>query len=170
MRRNFTQDQTLVDQLLLNDTDAFEELYHRHWYSLYSYSFGKLKSHDDAKRIVRDVFVSLWEKREHLPISFSLSAYLYTEVRSAVLKCINNKQDTVGDINFIEKQIIPGFSSKVLYESRQPVSIKNIYARPGRLRLSTNNGIIEKESWTSKHNLLSNFKGVKNALQTMLNF
>ena len=169
MRRNFIPDQTLVDRLLSNDTEAFEELYRRHWYSLYSYSFSKLKSPEDSKRIVRNVFSSLWQKREHLPVSFSLSSYLYTEIRNAVLQCVNSKIESMAEDFFIERQIIPGFTPQELYKARQPVSFNAVYPRPGRLHLPEMANNI-KESWWDKNYSRNNFKGLKNALQTMLNF
>ena len=169
MRRNFTPDQTLVDRLLLSDTDAFEELFRRHWYSLYSYSFSKLKSPDDSKRIVRNVFSSLWQQREHLPLTFSLSSWLYTEVRNAVLKCVNSKIESMAEDFFIEKQIIPGFTPKELYKARKPVSYASVYPRPGRLHLPEINSP-NKESWWGKNYSSGNLKGLKSAFQTMLNF
>ena len=168
MRRNFTPDQTLVDQLLLNDTNAFEELYHRYWFSLYTYSFGKLKSQDDAKRIVCNVFVSLWEQRNHLPVTFSLSAWLYAEVRKDVLKCLNEKMNSNIDETFIENQIIPGFSTQELAKARKPVSY-TVYPKPGRLRLSETSSN-QKESTWDRYSSRANFKGLRHALQTMLNF
>ena len=68
MSRNFTPDKILIDQLLLNDTEAFEELYHRHCYPLYNYCNEKLNSPADARAIVRDIFIGLWEKRQTLPV------------------------------------------------------------------------------------------------------
>ncbi|MES1215904.1 MAG: hypothetical protein ABUT20_10330 [Bacteroidota bacterium] len=173
MRRNFIPDQTLVDRLLLNDTEAFEELYHRHWYSLYSYSISKLKSAEDSKTIVKNVFCSLWKNREFLPLNFSLSTYLYTEVRNAVLKCVNSKIESMAEDFYIEKQIIPGFTSKELYKARRPVSHINIYPKPGRLRLTgveSTQSQSESESWLEKSYSRIHFKGLKNALQTMMNF
>lgn len=169
MRRNFIPDQTLTDQLFLSDTDAFEELYYRHWYSLYSYSFGKLKSHSDAKRIVANVFVSLWEKRTQLPITFSLSAYLYAEVRNEVVKCVNAKMNNEEEDAFIEQQIIPGFASQELAKARKPVSYKGIYPKPGRSHLSDMVDAPKETLWEKYHSRNS-FKGIKHALQTMLNF
>ncbi|MBS1610318.1 MAG: hypothetical protein JSS70_16495 [Bacteroidetes bacterium] len=170
MRRNFIPDHTLTDQLYLSNTDAFEELYHRHWYSLYSYSFGKLKSHDDAKRIVTNVFVSLWEKRTILPLTFSLSAYLYAEVRNEVVKCLNAKMDNEDDEAFIEQQILPGFASQELAKARKPVSYKKIYSKPGRLHLSVNIVTTSQETIGGKYYPRNRFKGIKHTLQTMLNF
>ena len=169
MRRNFTPDQTLIDELFLNNTDAFEELYHRHWYSLYSYSYGKLKSHKDAQTIVRNVFVSLWRERNRLSLNFSLSAYLYSEVRNEVVKCVNAKMNSHTEETFIENQIIPGFATRELAKAKKPVSYNNVYPRPGRLRLSEINDSPKETLW-AKYYSRSNFKGLKQALQTMLNF
>lgn len=169
MRRNFTPDQALTDQLNLNDTDAFEELYHRYWYSLYSYSFGKMKSHNDAKRIVTNVFVSLWEKRTKLPLTFSLPAYLYSEVRNEVIKCVNTKISNEKEEAFIAEQIIPGFSSQELAKARKPVSYKGVYPKPGRLHLSDTADNPKETIWI-KYQSQHRFKGIRQALQTMLNF
>ncbi len=79
MRRNFTPDQTLIDKLLLDDTAAFEELSRRYCYPLYTYCMSKLNSKEDSKRIVRNIFIALWESRSALPVDFSISLHLYTE-------------------------------------------------------------------------------------------
>ena len=110
MSRNFTPEQTLIDKLSVDDATALEELSRRYCYSLYSYCMTKLNSPEDAKRIVRNIFISLWENRDRLPENFSLSVHLYTEVRKAVVQCVNNKLKTSTNIPAIEKQIIPGFS------------------------------------------------------------
>lgn len=121
MSRNFTPEETLIDQLFLDDPTAFEELYHRYCYSLYSYCRTKLNSSADAKRIVRDVFIVLWEKRRSLPVGFSLSLYLYKEVRKAVVACINEKLETDTDLSRIQTQVIPGFAVVNLQQARKPV-------------------------------------------------
>jgi len=121
MSRNFIPEETLIDHLLLDDTAAFEELYHRYCYSLYSYCATKLNSPADAKSIVRDVFIVLWEKRHSLPVDFSLSLYLYQEVRKSVVACINEKLETDKDILGIQTQVIPGFAMVNLQKARRPV-------------------------------------------------
>jgi hypothetical protein len=169
MRRNFTPDHNLVDRLLLNDTDAFEELYRRHWYSLYTYSISKLKSPEDSKQIVKNVFNSLWQDRQHLPINFSLSSWLYTAVRNEVLKCINSKIESMAEDFFIEKQIIPGFTPTELYKARKPVAHHSIYPKPGRLHLPDTSSLPAEKWWEKNYNRLQ-LKGLRHVLQTVLNF
>jgi DNA-directed RNA polymerase specialized sigma24 family protein len=121
MSRNFTPDETLIDRLLVDDTEAFEELHRRYCYSLYTYCLGKLNAPEDARRIVRDIFIGIWENRHALPVNFSISLHLYTEVRKAVVECINKKSQEAEAAGFIEQQIIPGFSVMQLQKARQPV-------------------------------------------------
>ena len=121
MSRNFTPEETLIDQLTLNDTDSFEELYHRNGILLYTYCLDKLNSPEDARRIVRELFVSLWENRQLLPVGFSISIHLYTEVRKKIIECINEKLNENKDIHIIHEQIIPGFNVLQLKKARQPV-------------------------------------------------
>ena len=126
MSRNFTSEETLIDQLHQDNTDSFEEIYHRNGILLYTYCLDKLNSPDDARRIVREIFVNLWENRQTLPIGFSVSIHLYTEVRKKVIQCINEKLNDKKDINIIKEQIIPGFNVLQLKKARQPV--KTIFA------------------------------------------
>src|SRR5258706_9255856 len=121
MSRNFTPEQELIDQFLCNDAIAFEELSRRYSYPLYSYCLDKLSSPADAKRTVRNVFITLWESRDTLPLNFSLSVYLYTQVRKSVVQCLNSKLNSDSDISVIEEEIIPGFSAVRLQKAKLPV-------------------------------------------------
>ena len=106
MSRNFTPEQTLIDRLASDDTTAFEELSRRYCYSLYTYCMSKLNSSEDAKRIVRNIFIALWEDRQSLPIDFSISLHLYTEVRKSVVQSLNNKLNKESGISVIEDAYI----------------------------------------------------------------
>ena len=101
MSRNFTPEQDLIDKLSVGDGPALEELSRRYSFPLYSYCMTKLDSPEDAKRIVRNIFISLWENRDRLPENFSLSVHLYTEVRKSVVQCINSKLKTSTNIQSI---------------------------------------------------------------------
>ncbi len=122
MNRNLTPDQTLIDRLSIDDTDAFEELYRHYWQSLYLYCLKKIHSPQDAKVIVRTIFIDIWEKRQSLPISFCLSKYLYLEVRKSVIKCLNQKLSVSKDRTSIEKRLIAEFSIQSLQAARKPVT------------------------------------------------
>jgi len=163
MRRNFTPDETLIDSLFLNDTSAFEELFHRYCYFLYSYSLGKLNSPDDAKRIVRDIFISLWENRHKLPVDFSISIHLYTEVRKAIVQCLNEKLEDETNTGFIQKQIVPGFSVIELQKAKRPIRKKST-----QVFLQNEKTKAGEFSWLRQPAVID-FKKVKYSLRSMLN-
>ena len=167
MSRNFISEQTLIDNLLLDDTASFEEIYRRHCLSLYSYSISKLNSPEDARRIVRDIFIGLWERRHSLPVDFSVSLYLYTEVRKSVVKVVNEKLiDEEENVN-IEKTIIPGFALMKLREASIPVKYKE-RERPVPI------GQAQKEMYDQVRweKLIPSIKvsSLRHAFQHMLNF
>jgi len=121
MSRTFTPDQELIDRLLLNDTDAFEELYCRYWYSLYTYSVKKLQSSADARQIVKNLFIDLWETRHSIPASFSVSQHLYTSVRRSVVAKLNDKLESADYSELLEQQITASFANEALKDASRPV-------------------------------------------------
>lgn len=166
MSRNFVPDETLIDHLLLDDTSAFEELHHRYCYSLYTYCNGKLNSPEDAKRIVRDIFIALWENRHTLPVNFSVSLHLYTSVRKSVVQCLNQKLQAKEDLPSIEQAIIPGFSVEQLQQARQFVQVKPVQ----RPNLITSDSVHRKyeEQWWKQYTPAINLKGLKYAVQKVM--
>lgn len=84
-----------------DDGDAFHEIYERYWLRLYTSAFKRVRSKEDAKDLVQDLFVSLWTKRHTMVISTSLSSYLFTAVKYKV-------------INHIESNIVKGTYLKSL--------------------------------------------------------
>src|SRR5688572_22502714 len=104
MSRISTNDQVLIDRLVLDDTDAFEELYRHYWHGLYLYCLKKLQSQKEAKKIVRTIFINIWEQRHALPVSFSLSSHLYAEVRKMVIQSLSQNLAATGDRAYIENR------------------------------------------------------------------
>ncbi len=166
MSRNFTPDPILIDQLRLNDTIAFEEVFDRYSHLLYRYSIEKTGSAATAKRIVRDVFVSLWEKREELPVNFSLSLYLYTEVRKAVVASVCKNLNEQKDLSFISQHIIPGFSAAELSKAWKPVQT------PQPVAVSPKTASVEhryaEDWWKNIFPLNFSFKQFRYAMQKVM--
>ena len=160
MSRNFTPEQDLIDKLSSGDGAALEELSRRYSYSLYSYCMAKFNSPEDARRIVRNIFISLWENRHRLADDFSLSVHLYTEVRKAVVQCINSKLKTSTNISAIEKEIIPGFNIRELQKAKQPV---NSTTKQKSRYYSY------EEQWWNKFVPVINLKDLMQGLKSMVN-
>jgi len=124
MSRIYSTDQTLIDRLSLNDTEAFEELYRRYWNSLYLYCLKKLLTSEDAKIIVRNLFIDIWEKRHSLPVSFSLSKHLYGDVRKTVVKCLSQKLTAENNETNTETRLAAELSLQSLQAAMKPVTKK----------------------------------------------
>ena len=117
MSRNFEGDDVLVTRVRQDDTVSFEELYHRYFFPLYTYSLKKLGSKEDARRIVREIFVEIWENRHTLYLDEGVSAYLYAEIRRAVIKVLSEKIGRQGSY-FFSKKVVAEFSVESLQKSR----------------------------------------------------
>jgi RNA polymerase sigma-70 factor (family 1) len=74
-------DQNLFLDLKNGDTNAFKLIYDRFWADLYRYAYNILRNQEICEGIVQETFLSLWNKRQHLQISSSLRAYLFTAVK-----------------------------------------------------------------------------------------
>lgn len=80
-------DSVLLQQLSQEDRKAFEIIYSRYWRPLLDIAWKSLHDKQAAEDLVQGVFLSLWQKREHLQIN-NLEAYLKTAVRYKVLNHI----------------------------------------------------------------------------------
>ena len=164
MSRNYKPDALLVDRLVLDDTGAFEELFRRYCLPLYSYCVDKLDSPADAKRITRKIFVGLWEKRHCLPHDFSITCHLYTEVRKAVVQCINDKLSNVDELPAIEEKIIPGFNLIHLKRARRPVRTASRVAERAAVAAPG-----DERSWNDYFDSYV-LRNVRHAFQKVMNF
>jgi RNA polymerase sigma-70 factor, ECF subfamily len=71
---------------LVNDEQAFEQIFTGYYDSLYAYACSILKDNDLAEEAVQSVFCKIWERRAQLRVQTSLRAYLYGSVYH---ECVN---------------------------------------------------------------------------------
>jgi RNA polymerase sigma-70 factor (ECF subfamily) len=74
-------DQELMELLIHDNRDAFDQIYNRYWKKLFMYAGKVVKDEEEAQDIVQDVFVSLWQRRKALINIYSLSSYLHGAIR-----------------------------------------------------------------------------------------
>lgn len=70
-------DQELFYKVVLDDMNAFNELFERHWAKVYAVAFRYVKDRELALEIAHDIFVNIWTKRKHLNID-SFQNYVVT--------------------------------------------------------------------------------------------
>lgn len=72
-----------------NNHDAFTEIYNRYWKKLFTVAANKVFELEEAREIVQNVFISLWDRRNVLQIEGSLSAYLAMSVKYRVINALD---------------------------------------------------------------------------------
>jgi RNA polymerase sigma-70 factor (ECF subfamily) len=85
-------DQQLINGLQKGDLNAFEELYRQYYVFLCLISEKMVRDPADAKEIVSDVFVRLWNIREKIEINTSVKGYLIKAVRNTSLNYLGQKR------------------------------------------------------------------------------
>jgi RNA polymerase sigma-70 factor (family 1) len=78
-------DEQLIILVRKGDQQAFAEIYSRYGESLAGFAASKLYSLDDAKDILHDLFVKLWENRDQLYITSNLQSYLFGIIRHRII-------------------------------------------------------------------------------------
>jgi RNA polymerase sigma factor (sigma-70 family) len=76
----------LYEAIKDGNSQAFEEFYKLTWYPLYQIAWSKTKDDDEAKDIVQDLYIRLWDKRDHINIQSNPTAYLRAMLRNEIVK------------------------------------------------------------------------------------
>ncbi|MGV8092916.1 MAG: RNA polymerase sigma factor [Mangrovibacterium sp.] len=89
-------DNNLVALLQKGDKQAYKMLFEKYGTRLYFFALKYLKEREDAKDLLNEVFLTLWESRQSLKTNSSLQAYLFTiaynNVRQRFLKKIREEK------------------------------------------------------------------------------
>lgn len=93
----------MVALLKKGERQAFEEIYERYWLKLYAIAVKRLKSEENAKDLVQDLFVSLWLRKEDLIIKVSLSSYLLSAIKYKVINAIEANISKNNYLNSLNK-------------------------------------------------------------------
>jgi RNA polymerase sigma-70 factor (family 1) len=87
-----SDDRMLLAQMSAGEAHAFAALFSRYYDALCAFANGYTASRSEAEEVVEDVFVRLWELREHLEVRASLKSYLYTATRNRALNRLRDQR------------------------------------------------------------------------------
>lgn len=170
-QKSLYTDASLLALLAKGEQWAFETIYYRYWRSLLNAAFKRLKDQQQSEDIVQNVFMRLWNKREHLHVN-NLPAYLNVAVRYEVLNFVTRSksaqcfhealEDVMVDMDTADGKILSAELTDLIYSYAQtlPEKRKNILI----LHLQKN--------WSTKEIsgvLGVSQKTVQNQLRTALN-
>ncbi|MBD1362669.1 sigma-70 family RNA polymerase sigma factor [Mucilaginibacter sp. ZT4R22] len=108
MPSNNVTDSELFEAIILDNEKAFNQLFERHWFKVYSVANKYVKDEEIALEIAHDIFLNIWNKRHQLKIN-SFKNYVTT---AASYHGIRKKQTLAGlilqyveDYNYVENEI-----------------------------------------------------------------
>jgi RNA polymerase sigma-70 factor (ECF subfamily) len=85
-------DSELFEAIILNNEKAFNQLFERHWFKVYSVAYKYVKDEETALEIAHDIFLNIWTKRKQLQIN-SFKSYVVT---AASYHGIRKRQNIAG--------------------------------------------------------------------------
>jgi RNA polymerase sigma factor (sigma-70 family) len=71
-------DALLVTDFLKGKVEAFDILYDRYSRRLYIFALMLLKNKEDARDVVQETFLRIWQKRKELSVDKSFKSFLFT--------------------------------------------------------------------------------------------
>jgi RNA polymerase sigma-70 factor (ECF subfamily) len=81
----------LINALKNGDVTAYDTVYRQNYLKMSNYIFKISKNRSLTEDIVQDSFIMLWEKREHINSSFSITSYLFKICKNNFLQHIRKE-------------------------------------------------------------------------------
>lgn len=103
---------------------AFDELYERHWLSVYNVAYKRLKNRDLSKEIVQDIFVDIWNKRTIKKIS-DLLPYLHTAVRYKIYTLLSKNRTLPHFVEPFEAMALSSYNADTDFKKEELDQILN---------------------------------------------
>ncbi len=87
------EDTAARDELLdAEDVEAFKRLFDTHFEPLYRYALRYLRSAEEARDVVHDVFLQVWRHRERIGLERDLRTYLYATTRNHAIDRLKRRK------------------------------------------------------------------------------
>jgi RNA polymerase sigma-70 factor (ECF subfamily) len=102
----------LVLALKNDDARAFDTLFAYYAKRLHYFSFGFLKSKEEAEGVVQEVFLKVWRNRKQLKPELSFKAYLFKIAYHSILEIFKQNSRRQTCLHDIISEVIP-FSSEM---------------------------------------------------------
>lgn len=137
MENDLHSDHQLLQQFKTGDSDAFERIYHTYVTELLDYASHRLSSLEEARDLVQDIFLSLYERRKQLEIKASLRTYLFTSLKYKIIDHIrkNVHKDQYADLLcFLSEKAENNVFSELVYNDLNAVVEEEIQRLPSRIK------------------------------------
>jgi RNA polymerase sigma-70 factor, ECF subfamily len=85
-----SETRALIEDLRAGEESAYAALFHEHFQRLTDYAMSFVRSRDEAREVVQEVFVSLYVDRERLQLEGQVLLYLFRAVRNRALNVVRD--------------------------------------------------------------------------------
>lgn len=136
-RVNEPTDERLLIRMKDGDQQAFALIYARHAADLVGFTSGKVSSLDEARDLVHDLFVELWEKRDRIHLSNSFRSYLFAAVRYKIIDHFrkNGRQEYYSRaLEILQTTLDNSTHDSILYRDFNTLTESEIDKLPPRMR------------------------------------
>ena len=104
----------LLDLLKGGDKNAINELYEKYSPRLYHFVLRYLKSEEDTRDIIQEVFIRLWNKREELKKGTNIEAFLFTVAKNVTISEFRKKITGKEYIEYLRSLVVKNNSDTEL--------------------------------------------------------
>jgi RNA polymerase sigma-70 factor (ECF subfamily) len=133
-----SDEKDLIIALKNDSANAFDDLFRMYGQRLFLFSRGFLKDTEDAKEIVQNVFVRIWENRANIDEFQSFKSYLFSIAYNSIITEFRKKhreQKLLENIKNTSPNYHQDLEEQLLYNSTKQEIEKAIEALPQRRRL-----------------------------------
>jgi RNA polymerase sigma-70 factor (family 1) len=108
---NYDIRKELILNLKNGEKGAFRELFNIYGPRIYRFALGYLKNRPDAEELMQDVFLKIWEKRDHLDPAQNVKAYIFKVAVNCIYDFIRKKNIERAFEDFSKKNFQAGDES-----------------------------------------------------------
>lgn len=172
-------DEELLSLLNNNDSNAFAELYNRHWERLVKTSYYFTHDKQAVEEIVNDVFIRLWNRPENFQIR-SLSTYLNAAVKFGVFKELNKAKRrkvlleayttpicSIDEEAHMEAKFMATYFNEVVESLPQKSKMIFRYSRQDEMSIVDISRKMKMHPKTVEYHITKSLKKLRRALQTI---
>ncbi len=116
----------LIESIKKANAKSFELIFKTYYKRLCTFAYDYTRQKETAEDIVKDFFVGLWNNRQNISISTSLSGYLFRSVRNA---CINYIQRDMGRNRILSLEELSRLNIKIKEPFSENYPSGNILAK-----------------------------------------
>jgi RNA polymerase sigma-70 factor (ECF subfamily) len=130
-------DSDLVALLKKDNQRAYTEIFERYSKVLVNHAYKILGDHDQANDVVQEVFLAIWNKKNEIVLTGSLSSYLYKATRNKILnhiaheKVVSRYADSI--VDFIQNDYVPS-DANLREQELEAIIEKEIALLPAKMR------------------------------------